>query len=203
MREYIICRTEAKPNWDAIEPAEILQCPWETFPKCYPAFAQVCAGKDRFFARLYAQESNPIAVHHALNSFVCKDSCLEFFLQPSLESPLYFNFEFNCEGTMYLGMGEDRYSNVKLYPEDYRNLFQVCTQIDPQGWSVEFTIPHGFIKQYIPCWTSENPVMRGNFYKCGDETPVPHFQCWSYVNAAQPDFHRPEYFGILRLDKAK
>ena len=40
--------------------------------------------------------------------------------------------------------------------------------------------------------------MRGNFYKC-DESVHPHFGVWNPVATPQPDFHRPECFGILRL----
>ncbi len=34
-----------------------------------------------------------------------------------------------------------------------------------------------------------------NFYKCGDETAVPHYGAWSPIDTPQPDFHRPEFFG--------
>ena len=42
-------------------------------------------------------------------------------------------------------------------------------------------------------------VIRANFYKCGDETPIPHFGMWSPVDNETPDFHRPEYFGKFIL----
>jgi len=39
-----------------------------------------------------------------------------------------------------------------------------------------------------------------NFYKCGDETSVPHFVTWNPVNSANPDFHKPDFFGKLRFE---
>ena len=37
----------------------------------------------------------------------------------------------------------------------------------------------------------------GNFYKCADGTDSMHFVSWSPIPTAKPDFHRPEFFGIL------
>jgi hypothetical protein len=38
---------------------------------------------------------------------------------------------------------------------------------------------------------------RGNFYKCGDKLPVPHYLSWAPIATPRPDFHRPEYFDTL------
>ena len=38
---------------------------------------------------------------------------------------------------------------------------------------------------------------RGNFYKCGDRLPVPHYLSWAPIGTPKPDFHRPEYFDRL------
>ncbi|MDT3424944.1 hypothetical protein J2Z22_000457 [Paenibacillus forsythiae] len=40
----------------------------------------------------------------------------------------------------------------------------------------------------------------GNFYKCGDETPIPHYGCWSMVNSASPDYHLSRCFWELVLE---
>lgn len=41
--------------------------------------------------------------------------------------------------------------------------------------------------------------IKANFYKCGDETSVPHYVSWSPIEVENPDFHRPEFFGELVL----
>ena len=46
---------------------------------------------------------------------------------------------------------------------------------------------------------SPGDVLRGNFYKCGDDAAFPHYGMWSPVLTGEPDFHRPEYFGELAL----
>jgi hypothetical protein len=42
-------------------------------------------------------------------------------------------------------------------------------------------------------------VFRANFYKCGDKLAVPHYVTWNPVGTVAPDYHRPEYFGLLKF----
>ena len=42
-------------------------------------------------------------------------------------------------------------------------------------------------------------AIRANFYKCGDKLTVPHYLTWSPVETHKPDFHRPEFFGVVRF----
>ncbi len=39
----------------------------------------------------------------------------------------------------------------------------------------------------------------GNFTKCGEGLPQPHFLSWSDSLAEEPDFHRMEYFGRINF----
>jgi hypothetical protein len=39
-----------------------------------------------------------------------------------------------------------------------------------------------------------------NFYKCGDETPEPHFLSWNPIDLPKPNFHVPQFFGQLELE---
>ncbi|WP_350005689.1 carbohydrate-binding family 9-like protein, partial [Phocaeicola dorei] len=43
-------------------------------------------------------------------------------------------------------------------------------------------------------------VVRANFYKCGDELQKPHFLSWSPIKIEKPDFHRPDFFGLLEFE---
>jgi hypothetical protein len=40
---------------------------------------------------------------------------------------------------------------------------------------------------------------RVNFFKCGDDLPVPHFLSWNNIEAPEPDFHVPEFFGFANF----
>ena len=39
-----------------------------------------------------------------------------------------------------------------------------------------------------------------NFMKCGDETSDPHFVTWAPIATENPDYHRPEFFGVLEFE---
>ena len=49
------------------------------------------------------------------------------------------------------------------------------------------------------CRWQERDVLKANFYKCGDKLSVPHYLSWNPVTTEKPDFHRPEYFGLLEF----
>jgi hypothetical protein len=48
--------------------------------------------------------------------------------------------------------------------------------------------------------TLSGETCRGNFFKCGDDLPEPHFVAWNNVNAPSPNFHVPECFGEILFD---
>jgi hypothetical protein len=39
--------------------------------------------------------------------------------------------------------------------------------------------------------------IKGNFYKCADDTANPHYVTWSPIGLPSPDYHCPEYFGDI------
>jgi hypothetical protein len=42
--------------------------------------------------------------------------------------------------------------------------------------------------------------MKGNFYKCGDKTPVPHYAAFFPAGQAALGFHNPSCFGKIILN---
>ena len=129
------------------------------------------------------------------------DSCMEFFLSPEPESSKrYINWEFNPAGGMYLSIGTCRHDRVPIPKENYREFFNVKTAACAGGWNLEYRIPLSFLQTFFPD-LDLNPgrVMRANFYKCGDKTARPHYGCWAPINLPKPDFHCPDFFGIIKL----
>lgn len=199
-RNYTIKRINGlhcTKDWAFTEKAPIDCLPWGNYSMFYPSHAQIIGYDDGFAVRLVSKEPEPVARCTHLNELVCNDSCLEFFFQPDIGDKRYFNFEFNPKGTMYLGLGTCRGNNQKLWLKDYRRLLEVKSLKYDDFWGIEFFIPFTFILQYIPDFTVFPVKMRGNFYKCGDKTPKPHYICWSMIRSDAPDFHRPEFFGDL------
>jgi len=143
---------------------------------------------------------------------VYKDSCVEFFVQPGPDRG-YFNFEFNCGGTLLASyiLDSARTENgfkdfVRLTPEAGKqiSIFHSMPKIvDPEiintaTWYIDFFIPYSVLETYTgPVKPEKGDVWRGNFYKCGDETSHPHWASWAPVD--ELNFHLPDNFGILRF----
>ncbi|OXM12994.1 carbohydrate-binding family 9-like protein [Paenibacillus herberti] len=152
-------------------------------------------------------EENPLLRFHSPNEPVYKDSCVEFFFQPAPDKdPRYLNLEINAAGTRLLGIGTDRDERTLLSPESHPPLLiETATGLHDEAsgqtyWSVRATLPLQWVSDMFPDF---RPVpgarMRGNFYKCGDETSLPHYGCWSEIKSAQPNFHLSKWFGTLQF----
>ncbi|MBB6732421.1 carbohydrate-binding family 9-like protein [Cohnella zeiphila] len=159
----------------------------------------------RLVFRVY--EEAPLIRYTRPNDPVYRDSCVEFFLQPApAEDARYLNFEMNAAGTLLVGLGKGRQDRLYLGPSD-RPVVPVETAAglrDPDTgelyWTARLRIPLGWLSSLFPSFVPRTgAAMRGNFYKCGDETQVPHYGCWSQVRSDVPDFHRSEDFGTLVL----
>lgn len=137
-----------------------------------------------------------------VNKQVFKDSCVEFFFSP--DGGDYYNFEFSCNGTGHAAYGPGRENRPYLDPADVAAIPVLTTlgrdpfeEMIPQGpWELTVMIPKKLI--HVPL--KRGTVIKGNFYKCGDELENPHFVTWNRIETPQPDFHRPEYFGTIILD---
>jgi hypothetical protein len=194
---YIVKRVYNIPNWENIDKAEIKNSCWSECCENIGAYAQLCYNTENLMVRLCAQEESPLARFTGLLDMVCNDSCLEFFFSPDDEKR-YLNFEFNPKGTMYLGFGIDRYHSVRQVITGYFKIFSIMPFDTNDGWGIDFSIPHSFLNLYFPSFRYERgKLLRGNFYKCGNETKTPHYLAWNPVVSDKPDFHRPECFGTI------
>lgn len=144
------------------------------------------------------------AVNFSNNSSVHQDSCVEFFVCPNKQLP-YYNFEFNCIGTIHAACRNDRHNGTPLSDEqlDKVKRFPSCgtrpfEELEGMfSWNLLVAIPFELLGL-----TYENkPIeMTGNFYKCADLTTAPHFLSWAPIDTPQPDFHRPEFFADIILE---
>lgn len=137
---------------------------------------------------------------------VWKDSCVEFFcMLPDGER--YINFETNCIGTILASRRKGRSEDVKPLSADELKSITRTTSLPHEripekdgmfSWTVEIGIP-------LRILTGEDRpafplTLRGNFYKCADDTRYPHFLSWKRIPLPKPDFHRPEFFGEITVD---
>lgn len=143
------------------------------------------------------------AVNYIDNSPVNQDSCVEFFVKKA-DDELYYNFEFNCIGTAHCKKRIRREDSTPLSQEELSSIkrFSSCGTRpfeEMEGlfaWNLIVAIPLSIIKINVKC----TPIyLKGNFYKCGDKTSMPHYLSWSQIDTPNPDFHRPEFFGDIIL----
>ncbi len=153
----------------------------------------------------YRVNENYILARYAhINSPVYKDSCVEFFI--SSGNGFYYNFEFSCIGTSYAGYGKQRGNRILIDEElvskirTYSTLGNktIETRETEKPWELTVAIPLILFNEEeyrVPLKHS----FRANFYKCGDDLPVPHYLSWNPIDADSPDFHRPESFGEVNF----
>ncbi len=145
------------------------------------------------------------AVNYKNNSDVYQDSCVEFFVSPE-GSDYYYNFEFNCIGTIHAAKRIDRHNGTLLSDEELDSVKRLPScgtrpfqEVEGMfSWNIIVAIPLSLIGV---TYTPGNPVeLRGNFYKCADATSHPHYLSWAPIDTPTPDFHRPEFFGKIILE---
>ena len=146
---------------------------------------------------------------------VCKDSCVEIFLQPKADAG-YFNFEVNCGGTMLLWYVRDstltpqgKFRDFTEVPIEtaraigiYHSLpAHVAEEIaDPLEWRVQLAIPARVLEDFVgPIGDFSGQEWRANLFKCADATSHPHWGSWNPIGE-ELNFHQPRYFGTLRFE---
>ena len=140
-------------------------------------------------------------------SHVWRDSCVEFFVQPRPDKG-YFNFETNCGGNLLLRYnwreGKDRkFQEVSAAQAEGIVVRSSLTGPyasdgdEPVNWWLTLSFPIDFMQDFVgPLPDLSGQTWRGNFYKCGDDTPKPHWASWSPVGETL-SFHKPEIFAPL------
>lgn len=208
MRAYTLARVKNRADFEQhlsdIEKAPISCFNWPQVNKLEPV-SYAAAAYDEEALHVYLCTAEPVLRSEVTeqNGPVHTDSCLEFFFMPTpAKSAHYFNFEINPRGVFLLGLGTGRherrlitdenavYFNIKAHAK-HDSLFST-------GWDVFYSLPFVFIKKYIPEFTPDDlRSMKGNFYKCGDLLPSPHWASWAPITTPKPDFHRPEFFAPI------
>jgi hypothetical protein len=151
-------------------------------------------------------------IHAGFQAPVYEDSCVELFVQPRADKG-YFNFEFNCGGTLLASYVTDptkingRVAGATPLSLEEGRQVAVYGSLPPivedeiedeVTWSLEFTIPFVLLSTYVGnLGNPESREWRGNLYKCGNKTTHPHWASWSPLG--ERNFHAPQDFGVLRF----
>lgn len=138
------------------------------------------------------------AVNTAPLSPVADDSCVEIFMQlPGSDE--YWNFEFNCIGTVNASHRVERDKPVRLSPEQIAMLGTAGTcgtaAIEPRTgvheWRLTVRVPFALLG--VNSGTLPQRIM-ANVYKCAGKTAHPHYVSWQPIGGDRPNFHVPSSF---------
>lgn len=198
MREYNL-RTYKEIDWSVVDKAPIDTFKWTAGGYTPHCFAQ-CALLENvgLCVKLTANEKNPRAVHENFNDPVCTDSCLEFFAAFEEGSDQYVNFEFNSKGTCLATLRGPRGPVVTI--DNIISVPKIKAEVFEEYWTVEFLLSFADIKALFPKANIEKGAsFHANFYKCGDETEIPHYGMWNEVMCDPPNFHAPQFFGKINI----
>lgn len=166
----------------------------------------IAYGFGEILIKYYVTENYVMAQKTESNQSVCKDSCVEFFVTPVSDGP-YYNFEFNPIGTCLLGKGYGRQDSRVQSPEIIKKIRRLSSlgsepfeeRVGKQSWTLVVAIPLEILFGN-PIPELSGKFIRANFYKCGDKLTKSHYLTWNPVETEKPDYHRPEYFGVLEFE---
>lgn len=135
-----------------------------------------------------------------INTEVHLDNCVEFFLSFDNKQS-YYNIEFNCLGTGKMAYGTATGTRTLIDPVQVQKI-STWSSLQQENavfnWQMVWRIPLE-VFSFHQLESLEGINADGNFYKCGDALPEPHYLSWNKIVAAAPDFHQPAYFGGLQF----
>lgn len=171
---------------------------------CETHFAIAHSG-DSISVKFYVKEDIIKVNTHQTNGRVHKDNCVEFFVSFGAQRK-YYNIELNCTGICLIGVGEGRLNRVLL---DEKLIEKVKTHIKivsaPKNsltkyfWEITAIIPIEVFEAH-QLKSFHQLKAAGNFFKCGDDLPQPHFYSWNKIESTKINFHLPQFFGELSFD---
>lgn len=180
--------------------------PWKTGRElsCSAAFS-ISHYEEGIQLRFVVTEPHLRARKRKINGDVHKDNCVEFFISFG-DDTNYYNFEFNCLGSVKGGYGRNRYHRkfvpVGLMRTVADNLVIDIDNRAPGGgirWEIKVQLPLSAFS-YTKLRSLSDIDCAVNFAKCGDALPAPHFMSWVSLRGEKPDFHQPASFARVSFE---
>lgn len=183
---------------DGLKKNKLSFAPWSQFPYKPSVHFSIAYDARNIYLKFDVKEEAIRAQAMSINGPVWEDSCVEFFI--SFGETGYYNIEVNCIGTLLCSFGEGRQDRTMLDEDIIRRITSrsVIMQAPGMGyvWELTLVIPFEIFDRHT-FQTLRGKQAKGNFYKCGDCLPVPHFLSWAPIDNPTPNFHLPQYFGSL------
>ena len=199
-----------KAQWKKIETIKIDNYMGTVSPFKPTVEAKMIYDTDNVYVIFRVKDQFVKSIVTEYNGNVSGDSCVEFFFSPDSNEPLkYFNLEINAGGTpliFYVTKALTEF--VKLQAHDIKQIeiaHSLPSVVDPQitepvTWTIEYRIPLSMLKKFSNV-TNPAPgvIWKANFYKTGSRTSNPNYLTWNFVDNPRPNFHLPQFFGVLKF----
>lgn len=205
MNSYKTFIFDSVPDINSVPQAHLENFHWEkdnySRPQTYVRFFAV---KDEgFYAFMRSFEFPVLNRYTKRDDPVYTDSCLEVFLAPVPGREEYINFEINPNGAFLSQFGKER--NNRVFIKELTDISPTVTaQIDEENksWQAGLFIPQSLISAlYKIDYRVSADEIRGNFYKCADDSPTPHYGALFPVDSEALGFHNPSAFGRIIIDE--
>lgn len=171
-------------------------------PAIQQTITQVCYNDDTLFVHFNCADEDIWGTYTQRGDAIYDEEVVEIFIGVGSETPVdYYEFEVSPNGVLL---------DVKVHnPDSDRATIQLDFGWDCPGlrWGAQRDDDHGRWRAYLAIpWSSigsTSPLpttWRANFYRI--ERPrnsEPEFSCWSPTMTDPADFHKPQYFGMLKL----
>ncbi|MCK4627061.1 MAG: carbohydrate-binding family 9-like protein [Phycisphaerae bacterium] len=196
--------------WSRADVLSIDEYPWYTAGEKQDTTVAVLYDERAVYLLFVCADKHISAVETQPNGWVCKDSCVEFFIAFESEGVIkHLNFEANCCGTIHLGFGAWREVRSHAAPE-VLDAVEVKTSIPTptkeefltdDGWWLSAKIPFEAMSKMVGSDVApkSGDTWRVNFYRCGGKTD-PQYAAWNRIDWPEPDYHKPEFFGTLTFE---
>ncbi|MCK0148025.1 carbohydrate-binding family 9-like protein [Arenibacter sp. F26102] len=198
-----------KPEWQVVEPLSI-----NNFKGNKPDFLPDAQAKimydDNYLYLIFKVEDRYVrTITTEYNGPVWEDACVEFFFSPrKAQARDYFNLEINSGGTPLMHYNDSSKKSYPLSTGILKNIeiaHSLPEIIDPEikehtTWTLEYKLPLEILKKYSAVDPpKKGTVWQGNFYKIAENNSNPHYITWAPIGGEVPNFHQPEFFGILEF----
>lgn len=185
---------------EKMQPNPLDAVPWPQYAYRPEVQFRIAHNGSSIFIHFHVREAALRAAVWEPNGPVWEDSCVEFFI--AFDATGYYNLECNAIGTMHAAYGQGRDGRLWVDPRALGSIRrQAVIRPGAAGteWTMTLQVPASvFVHHDIVSFSGKNAA--ANFYKCGDRVPQPHYLAWNPVQAPEPDFHLPQYFGTLHFN---
>lgn len=192
---------ENKTDWSVVKEESLSFSNWDSKIH-YNTFFKMCFVKNKgVFLKMRTDESDLRCENHNRDENIWEDSCMEFFFCPFEHRKEYLNFEMNPNGAYLCQIGEGKFD--RRFVADFSDAeAEIKTEIFEGGWALELFVPCDFIsKAYGERFDASPCKIKGNFYKCGDLTDLPHYDSYAKMGQLPPGFHNPDCFAKININE--